>query len=161
MRKINKYYLAVLIKIGVFALVLFITFGVILNLHIYHSTNMYPSVRDGDLMVTLRLNKHFNNDDVVMYDGNKVGRIVAQPGDVIEINDDGVLKINNYIPAETVPYKTSKAEKGITYPYTVPEGEVFILNDFRSDTSDSREYEAIDKSKINGKLIFLIRRRGF
>lgn len=157
----KKYYRSVLIKTGLFALVMFVTFGVILNLKIYHGTNMYPGVRDGDLMVSLRLNKYFGNDDVVVYGNGKVGRIVAQPGDTVDINDEGVIKINGYIPAETIPYKTVKAEEGISYPYTVPEGSVFVLNDFRNDTDDSRENEAIAKNKIRGKLIFLIRRRGF
>ena len=50
---------------------------------------------------------------------------------------------------------------GITYPLTLSGNEYFILNDFRQLTTDSREIGPIDRSRIKGKLIFVLRRRNF
>ena len=47
------------------------------------------------------------------------------------------------------------------YPYTVPEGSYFLLNDNLSNTNDSRTIGAVDSSRIEGRIIQLLRRRNF
>ena len=70
--------------------------------------------------------------------------------------------VNGYQPAEEVLYETYRDnESGIKYPVTLAEDEYFILNDYRDDTADSRAYGPIKASAIKGKVIFLLRRRGF
>ena len=55
----------------------------------------------------------------------------------------------------------SKSEKsGIRYPVLLAEDEYFIMNDFRSDTSDSRENGKVKREQIKGSLVFIFRRRG-
>ena len=51
----------------------------------------------------------------------------------------------------------------VTREHAVPleEDEYFILNDFRNDTADSREYGPVKKENVKGKLLYLLRRRGF
>lgn len=164
--KNRKMYLQFFVKLLLFAITLFVLFGVIFNVRINHDNYMYPSIKDGDLVMTYKLDKNYNNDDVVLYktadNELQFGRIVAQENDEIDISDDGVIKINKQIPSEEVFYKTAPAkDSSIKYPYKVPSASVFILNDFRDDTTDSREYKAIYKTAIVGKVVFTIRRRGF
>jgi type IV secretory pathway protease TraF len=42
----------------------------------------------------------------------------------------------------------------------VEEDSYFVLCDFRTASSDSRDYGAVAKSDIDGKIITLLRRRG-
>ena len=46
--------------------------------------------------------------------------------------------------------------------YTVPEGTVYILNDYRTEgTTDSRDFGAVPKTALKGKIFIMLRRRGF
>jgi signal peptidase I len=85
---------------------------------------------------------------------------VAQGGDVIDVDDDGYLTVNGHtLDEDKIFYPTEALTGEITYPYTVEEGSYFVLCDYRTVTSDSREFGAIAKSDLDGKVISLIRRR--
>ena len=92
----------------------------------------------------------------------KPGRVIAIAGQTVTFPEDGGYEVNGYQPAEEIPYETYQAENSpVNYPLTVPEGSFFILNDYRSDSSDSRQYGVVSETQIIGKLLFLLRRRGF
>ncbi len=151
------------IKIGMYILAVILLFTFVLDIKIQYGNNMYPAIRDGELVITNRL-AHSDVETPVIYkhDGSKkVGRIIATEGQVVSINGNGKLLINGVQPAEEIFYKTSKADSKIKYPYTVPSGHFFILNDYRSDMNDSRTYGAIAKSDVHGPVLLTIRRRGF
>lgn len=126
---------------------------------------MSPFVRDGDLGVFYKLEGFYLND-VILYDdaeGNRrIGRIVATGGQTVNFPEEGGYEVNDYQPTEEVPYETYAAEgSGVTYPLLLGEDEYFVLNDFRSITTDSREIGSVHQSQIRGKLLFLFRRRSF
>lgn len=151
------------IKIGMYILAVILLFTFVLDIKIQYGNNMYPAIRDGELVITNRL-AHSDVETPVIYkhDGKKkVGRIIATEGQVVSINGNGKLLINGVQPAEEIFYKTSKADSKIKYPYIVPSGHVFILNDYRSDMNDSRTYGAIATSDVHGPVLLTIRRRGF
>ena len=152
-------------KTIVLVLSLFVLLTFIFQIFRMTGNNMSPYVRDGDLCIFYRLDQIYLND-VVLYedeDGKKrVGRIIASGGQVVEFAEEGGFKVDDYQPTEENPYKTYKAEKGnVKYPLQLKEDEYFILNDFRQITTDSRELGGIKKSRIKGKLLFLMRRRSF
>ena len=75
---------------------------------------------------------------------------------------DRKITVNGNTPTEEVFYPTYPANGSeIQYPYTVPQGKVFILNDFREDTNDSRSFGAVDTGDLKGTLLLTMRRRGF
>ena len=57
-------------------------------------------------------------------------------------------------------YPTTPDGAMISFPYEVPENCVFVLNDFRSDTSDSRVFGGVRQDDLKGRIIFIMRRRG-
>ena len=92
----------------------------------------------------------------------QIGRVVASGGQTIDFPEQGGYTVNEYQPAEEIPFETYPSDNGyVTYPMELSEGEYFILNDFRNITDDSREQGAIRREQIKGELLFLMRHRGF
>jgi signal peptidase I len=89
-----------------------------------------------------------------------VGRIVAQGGDVVDLNADGLLVVNGNVQEEEIFYVTEAMGNEITYPYTVEADSYFVLCDFRTASIDSRSFGAVPKKNLDGKVITLLRRRG-
>ena len=83
-------------------------------------------------------------------DTNFVKRVVGLPGDTIEIRD-GYLYVNGDRYEE--PYVDDEYRSGRlnTFgPYTVPEGEYFVMGDHRNNSNDSRSQGAISRDMIIG-----------
>lgn len=125
---------------------------------IYYDNNMFPSIKDGDLVVIEKFDKEVQLSDVVIYNG-RLYRVIAKAGQEVDISKEGILTVNGMQPAESTNSLTNKGEK--EYPIKVPEGEIFVLNDYREDESDSREFGTIKEGDIEGKVFFITRRRGF
>ena len=158
---LEKYAIQSVLKFIGTVLLTCIVFRFVLGIFIFHGNYMFPAVRDGDLCITYRLEKYIIGD-VVLYntDGKeRVGRIVAVEGQTVEVTDGGELLVDGVPPAEQIFYPTDKGT--FDYPCTVGNGQVFILNDFRSITEDSRKFGPIDIKDLDGKFIFSVRNRGF
>lgn len=161
----TKKWLKLFGKIGFFILVIFLVTQYVFGFYYLRSNAMFPALRDGDLIISYKLETAVKND-VVLYktdEGRKVGRIVATAGDTVAFSTSGELLVNGCVSTEEIFYATTEATNSdITYPYTVPENSVFILNDYRSaDFNDSRTLGAISLDKLDGKAFFIFRRRGF
>ena len=160
----KQLLIGLLIKITAVLLIVWILFTFVLGITIHYGNNMHPMVRDGDLVISLRLQKPYINAAVMyQHDGKTtVGRVIAMEGSEINIAENGSFTVNGNIPSEEVFYPTYRADgSDIEYPYTVPQGKVFILNDFREDTNDSRSFGAVDIGDLKGTLLLTMRRRGF
>ena len=160
----KQMLIGLLIKIAVIVLAVWLVLTFVLSINIHYGNNMFPAVRDGDLIIGLRLQGPYLNAPVLYEYDNKMclGRVVGMPGNVIDISDKGELTVNGTAPAEEVFYPTYRDEASdISYPYTVGDDEVFILNDFRTDTLDSRSFGAVSVNKLKGPILLMIRRRGF
>lgn len=126
---------------------------------------MFPAVKDGDLCMFFKPEKCRIND-VVLYlddhDSLRLGRIVAEEGQLVEFPEEGGYLVNGYQPAEEITCETYTDKKtDIKYPLKIKKETYFIMNDFRSDMNDSRTQGMIERSRIYGKLVFVLRRRGF
>ncbi|MCC8128253.1 MAG: signal peptidase I [Clostridiales bacterium] len=122
---------------------------------------MFPSVKAGDLVVAYRLQETYSKNDVVVYTAGgkrKIGRVVARATDVVNMSDSGTLQVNGTVQTGEILFSTY-AKEGITYPFAVPEGCVFVLCDYRTSGTDSRDYGAISLEDVEGKVITILRRR--
>ena len=125
---------------------------------------MYPSIRDGDVVVYFRLDSNYQVGDIVSVRKNKesyISRIVAKEGDVVDITEDGELYVNGNLQQEEIYFLTYPGESGVSFPYRVDEGCIFVLGDYRTGAIDSRQFGQVEKSEIEGKVMTVIRRRGF
>ena len=142
---------------------IYVMFFIIFGISPVKNDDMKPKLSAGDLMLYYRLEDKILPSDVLVYqkDGKQfVGRVIGQPGDVIQILDEGGLMINGNIQIEdgifydTRPYDT----EAVRYPITLKEDEYFIMADMRSGAKDSRLFGAVNKKEIKGKVITILRR---
>ncbi len=129
---------------------------------ICHNNDMYPALRDGDLVITFRLGGYHTGDIAVCRVNGQTffGRIVGEPGDEIFLDEEGEFTVNGLRPYETVFYATAARESDVmTYPYIIQPGEYFLLADARETGMDSRAYGPV--TELMGKVVLEVRRRGF
>ncbi len=151
-----------LLKFAVIGLLAVLIFSYIFGLARNQSLNMQPAVQDGDLLFYYRIVQSYQSDQmvVVTYEGRKLPqRVIATAGDSVDITDKG-LEINGSVIVEPeVLGETTQFENQVTFPLTVPPGQVFLLGDNRPNAIDSRVFGCVDENDIDGKVIGLFRRR--
>ena len=155
-------YLRFLLRLAGIALVGLVLFTKVFLITQAHGQDMFPAVKDGDLLLAFRLEKEHSKNDVVVYtcDGKRsVGRIAAREGDVVTLDESGAVLVNGTVQTGEILYPTF-AEGELTYPYRVPSGSVFLLGDHRNAACDSRAQGAIPLGDVEGKVITILRRRG-
>ncbi len=123
--------------------------------------HMFPAVKDGDVVLAYRLQRDYMRGDVVVCRVNgerHYGRIAAQAGDEIVIDEDGSVYINGQLPAEEILFPTYTQDLQ-PMRLEIPEGHVYLLGDYRTQTEDSRDFGVIPMADVDGKVITLLRRR--
>ena len=161
--KVRKVLKRLSIKIIGYGLLLILILNFVIGIYQIHDNDMFPSLRDGDLVITYKLGGYYTGDVVVYKADGKThyGRVVGVDGDEINITEADYYTVNDTIPYEQIFYPTKAGDK-ITYPYKIQQGEVFILGDMRQQAKDSREFGAIHTKNIKGKVVLLLfRGRGF
>ena len=99
-------------------------------------------------------------DIVAFYYNNKilVKRVIAKPGDWVDIAEDGTVYVNSKEISE--PYIRVKAfgETNITLPYQVPESKLFVMGDNRDVSVDSRNTAVgcVAEEQIVGKIVYRV-----
>lgn len=155
-------YASLLLRILFLALAAWLLLTQVFLITQANGNDMFPALKDGDLIIAFRLQREYAKSDVVMYTVNgktHVGRIAAQASDVVNMDDTGSLTVNGTTQSGEILYPTY-AKGGLTYPYTVPDGCVFILGDQRTQAQDSRDFGSIPMENVLGKVITILRRRG-
>lgn len=81
-----------------------------------------------------------------------VKRIIGIPGDIINIKN-GSVYVNGEVLNEVYLENqniTSIMNSKITFPYTVPENQYFVMGDNRQNSNDSRQWGTVPKENIIG-----------
>ena len=151
-----------LIKTGVIIIAAWVLLHFVFGIYHLKGNRMYPALKDGDLIITYRLEVYKPSEVVAYRHDEKVrfGRIAAFPGSTIDADEEG-LTVDGVHLSEEVFYPTLMGEGCIDLPYIVPADCYFVLNDYRIDKSDSRSFGAVSRSDMQGKVIYIFRRRGF
>jgi signal peptidase I len=150
-------------KILLLTLCAYLTLAYLFGVGVVSGEGMYPRLRDGDLAIFYRLAPYQNVTDVIAYSVNGrlyYGRIVALGGDTVDFSEDGQLLVNGNVQQEEVFSETHAQGRAAIFPLILAENEVFVLGDNREYAQDSRDFGAIAKNDIAGKVISLVRNRG-
>jgi signal peptidase I len=152
------------IKTGVLILLFITVFSFIFGFHKSGDLSMFPMVKPGDLVVYYRLDKDYKIGDLLVISHNsqtQVGRVIARAGDIVDIDENGLL-INGVRQLEPEIYQeTWQYEGGVRFPLTIENDQIFVLGDSRENATDSRIYGAIDGKDTLGTVITIIRRNSF
>lgn len=139
-----------------------ILLGVVFGLQPMNSSDMVPTFHYGDLMLYYRLESAIRATDVVVYEKEGrtlTGRVVAGPGDTVEVTDQSALKINgSQVMESEIYYKTPRYESQVSYPLTLGEEEYFILGDYRDGAWDSRVFGTVRRGEIRGVVLTCLKR---
>jgi signal peptidase I len=128
-------------------------------LQIYGSS-MTPTLKAGQFVVSVKGTKFTSGDLVSFYLGNKllVKRIIAVPGDWVDIKADGTVFVNGEELDE--PYVKDKAfgQCDLELPYQVPESRYFMMGDHRESSLDSRSsvIGCVAEDQIVGKIVLCL-----
>lgn len=124
-----------------------------------YGTSMHPILSEGDIVLSMKKTNVKTGDIIAFYYNNKilVKRVIANPGDWVDISEDGTVYINNEKLDE--PYLIEEkafGECNIKLPYQVPESRIFVMGDNRKVSIDSRNTSVgcVADEQIVGKIVF-------
>lgn len=162
--KYNRRYQA-LLKSTVFTLITVAAVAVLvatlwLPVMRTYGSSMTPTLNNGEIIFSVKTNKLKQGDVVAFYFNNKVlvKRIIAGPGEWVDMDEDGTVYINQQLLEE--PYLTEKSlgDADIDFPYQVPDGKYFVMGDHRATSADSRHTAVgcIGTEQLVGRILFRI-----
>lgn len=170
MRKHRKYdgkkfdWLMSAIHLVVIIIIAFVLVRFVFGISFVKGKSMEPTFHTDDVVVYTRIVPGFEKGDIVlvrMPSGEYyIKRVIATEGDTVEIQN-GMIYVNGECQDEAYLAEgmiTTKKIGGISYPYTVEQGKAFVVGDNRSVSEDSRDFGAVTKRQIKGKMIFSIKK---
>ncbi|MBQ3602158.1 MAG: signal peptidase I [Lachnospiraceae bacterium] len=121
--------------------------------------SMLPTYHNMQLVLIDKHSTEFKYNDVIVFSNDELNatmikRIIAMPGDTIQIVDD-IVYVNN-IPSPLLPKDQPLSYSGIaSSPLYLSEDEYFVLGDNLTESKDSRysEIGCVKQNTILGKLL--------
>lgn len=129
---------------------------------VVEGSSMEPNFHNNEYLLVNKLSYRLTEPkrgDVIVFHPptapgvNYIKRIIALPGETVEIRD-GEIYVNStkidepYIPQERTLVRNSEAAN---LKATLSQGEYFVLGDNRDHSSDSREWGNVPKENIIGR----------
>ena len=121
---------------------------------------MHPTLKNGDRVFIGKDVSQLNRGDMVVFwyprDTTKsfIKRIIALPGESIEIAEDGTLYINGVATEE--PYLSTEGNQAPRRlrEKTIESDHYFVMGDNRDASNDSRSFGTVDRNLIYGKVLW-------
>lgn len=134
---------------------LYVVFRYFIRFPIVNGQSMEPTYHNGDKLAVL-YTKNVNRNDIVVSWSEElneyiVKRVIGIPGDKIEIQD-GILYRNGFRVYESY-LNDSDWHTDHSVTVLLKDDEFFLLGDNRNNSMDSREFGAISRDDIFGKVL--------
>ena len=130
------------------------------------SGSMEETIQTGDMVFSEKVSYYFRapgRGDIVTFDDPEVAgrtlikRVIAVGGQTVDLIDGSV-----YVDAQKLdePYTSGKESfplshtasgVDVTFPYTVPAGELWVMGDNRTASQDSRYFGSIPVRSVTGR----------
>ncbi len=162
-KKVIRNLITVLEKIALITVFIIIISTFVFGFYRVKDNSMSPTISEGSLSIFYRMEGKYQIKDVVIYKINNkkyVSRIIATEGQVVDIDKNGNVFVDGHEETYRPIYNTIIPDGSkIKFPYTVKPGSYFVLQDYRDESQDSRIFGAIEKNKILGKVISILKVR--
>lgn len=141
------------------------------EVYVVPSGSMLETIQEGDRLVGEKVSFRFRSPEageVVTFidpadrDTTLIKRVIAVGGQTVDLQD-GVVYVDGQALDE--PYTLGKRSDPITveaspfgtisYPFTVPEGYVWVMGDNRTNSLDSRYFGAVPVSDVTSRAAFI------
>lgn len=127
--------------------------------------SMEPTIEVGDQVFAQKLTVNLGMDvsvgDIVVFknpDGDAdhdilVKRVIATGGQTVDLIGgvvyvDGQAIDEPYVEGSTYPLAAQAEGVSVGFPYTVPEGSVWVMGDNRENSADSRYFGAVSEDDL-------------
>lgn len=125
-----------------------------------YGSSMAPSLNEGELIASVKTSDFTTGDVIAFYFNNKilVKRVIAGPGDWVDIEQDGTVLVNGEPIDEPYVEELAYGDTDIDLPYQVPDARWFVMGDHRSVSVDSRSKSIgpVSEEQVVGKLVYRI-----
>lgn len=122
--------------------------------------SMIPTIKERDRVLAFKLPFVFgakpHNGDIVVIDDptgeypQLIKRVIALEGQTIDLRDGSVYLDDRLLSEDYVHNKPTRAMGRVEFPYTVPEGSVFVMGDNRTNSADGRYFGAVPIKTVRG-----------
>ncbi len=97
-------------------------------------------------------------EDPIVPGRTLIKRVIATGGQTVDLIDgvvyiDGVAQDEPYTQGKLSEPLRTAASVSISYPYTIPEGYLWVMGDNRTDSADSRYFGPIDETTVTGRAV--------
>jgi signal peptidase I len=130
--------------------------------------SMQQTFEPGDYVLVDKLSPRWDayaRGDVVVFDPPLdwtpdptpyIKRVIGEPGDTVEVRDDGLVYVNGVALDEPYLFRDESGDPEPTLPgdgnrWIVPAGELFVMGDHRMESADSRSFGSIPISSVVGR----------
>ncbi len=125
-----------------------------------YGNSMTPTLEEGQIVISLKDSDFKEGDLIAFYLGNKllVKRVIAGPGDWVEIKEDGRVFLNGTYMEEPYVSELALGQCDLEFPYQIPDERYFLLGDHRETSVDSRSsvVGCVAEEQIVGKITYCV-----
>ena len=154
-------FLKTILQIAILPALVYLVFAFFLGIAQISQDSMLPNFAEGDFVIFNRIEENYSFGDVIVVQSveeqdNVVKRIIAVPGDTIEITSDLRIIVNGNEIRETWQSTGTLSQGTASLSFKLDEGEYFVLNDNRDVNNDSRnkKYGNIEQENILGIVVY-------
>ena len=164
--RLSGYLVEFIETLVVFGAVFASIYLFVAQFHKVSGNSMVPTMHNGDYLVTEKVSYRFRapkSGEIIVLKNPRnesqdfIKRIIAVPGDTVEISNGNVLvngKIleEKYLPPSTPTHSGAFLTEGSSVK--VGSNQYFAFGDNREHSSDSREWGPVTKEEIVGRALF-------
>ncbi len=143
-------------------LITLLSFAVVFGLAFVRGDSMRPAYQAKDFILFSRIGDYRRGNVVILraestYTQKYLKRIVALPGDTVDVNKEGRVLINGEVLEEAYAIGLTQKGSELRFPLSLKKDEFFVLGDNREHSSDSRSFGTVAGNQIDGKVLVLLR----